>query len=296
MDGDGASVPEGVPHPTLTVESSPGRDQYYWKLTRLIPPGKAEELNRRLAYAMDADKSGWDLTQLLKLPGTPNHKYRETPLVGVSQISGESYDPEELDRILPHVDESKEPNRKERNRSQDRGGTSEGEQPELPVFLDDYGLKVWRGEKIKRNDVGEVDRSASLLLMGRVLYDAGATRRTIVEALRERDESLGWDKYTHRKDSEDQYHRIVDELEQNGRNANRTFASGRKRHTDSFSSTNQGKAFFIGERVKLGEVIREGIEPPEELIERVLLKGKVHQVFAAPGCGKAGWPFGWLLC
>lgn len=75
VDGDGAKVPKDLPQPTLTVESSPGRHQFYWRLTRPIPPEKAEDLNKRLAYAMGADKSGWDLTQLLRPPGTRNHKY-----------------------------------------------------------------------------------------------------------------------------------------------------------------------------------------------------------------------------
>jgi hypothetical protein len=75
VDGDGATVPEGMLQPTLTVESSPGRQQFYWRLTRPIPPTKAEELNRRLAYAMGADKTGWDLTQLLRPPGAKNFKY-----------------------------------------------------------------------------------------------------------------------------------------------------------------------------------------------------------------------------
>jgi hypothetical protein len=76
-DGDGATVPEHIPHPTLTVESSPGRDQFYWRLTHPIEPEKAEELNKRLAYAMGADNTGWDLTQLLRPPGTKNQKYAE---------------------------------------------------------------------------------------------------------------------------------------------------------------------------------------------------------------------------
>lgn len=74
-DGDGAEIPEGMPHPTLTVESSPGRYQYYWRLERRVPPGEAEEMNKRMAYAVGADKGGWDLTQLLRVPGTRNHDY-----------------------------------------------------------------------------------------------------------------------------------------------------------------------------------------------------------------------------
>jgi RepB DNA-primase from phage plasmid len=75
VDGDGALVPPELPQPTAVVLSSPGRHHFYWRLTRPIAAERAEELNRRLAYAMGADKSGWDLTQLLRPPGMPNFKY-----------------------------------------------------------------------------------------------------------------------------------------------------------------------------------------------------------------------------
>jgi hypothetical protein len=52
-------------------------------------------------------------------------------------------------------------------------------------------LEVWRGEKPKAKDTGEIDRSASLMKIGRTIYDAGATRRTVAEALKERDLALG---------------------------------------------------------------------------------------------------------
>lgn len=76
-DGDEAEIPTGVLAPTLTVESSPGRHHFYWRLQHSVDPKKAEELNQRLAYTIGADKSGWDLTQLLRIPGTKNVDYRE---------------------------------------------------------------------------------------------------------------------------------------------------------------------------------------------------------------------------
>jgi hypothetical protein len=72
---------EGLPRPTAILESSPGRLQMWWRLDSEVAPEIGEELNRRLAYAMGADKSGWDLTELLRVPGTRNHKYPERPTV-----------------------------------------------------------------------------------------------------------------------------------------------------------------------------------------------------------------------
>lgn len=72
VDGDGAKAVDGPFEPTAIVESSPGRDHLYCRLTRAVDPILAESLNRRWAATLGADLSGYDLTQLLRPPGTPN--------------------------------------------------------------------------------------------------------------------------------------------------------------------------------------------------------------------------------
>ncbi len=64
--------------PTVVVETSPKRWQGFWKLKDLAHADEVEVINKRIAYAHaaeGADKSGWDLTQLLRIPFTTNHKY-----------------------------------------------------------------------------------------------------------------------------------------------------------------------------------------------------------------------------
>jgi hypothetical protein len=57
--------------PTMAWESSPGRYAGVWHIDRTM----TKELNRRLSYSIGADKGGWDLTQVLRIPGTRNYKY-----------------------------------------------------------------------------------------------------------------------------------------------------------------------------------------------------------------------------
>lgn len=102
VDGDGAKPRPDAPSPTAVVESSPGREQFWWRLARPVAPKAGEALNRRLALAMGGDKSGWDLTQLLRPPGTRNRKYPDAPLVALRELRpGVAHDPDELDRLLP---------------------------------------------------------------------------------------------------------------------------------------------------------------------------------------------------
>jgi len=63
--------------PSFTLESSPGRYQALWCFDSLVDASDAEDLSHRIAYMharQGADRSGWDLTQLLRVPFTFNRK------------------------------------------------------------------------------------------------------------------------------------------------------------------------------------------------------------------------------
>ncbi len=101
-DADGAALPPDAPEPTAIVESSPGRAHLFWRLTRPVSPARAEELNRRLLVAVGADRSGWDLSQLLRPPGTRNRKYENAPAVRLLELDPDAgYHPRELEAALP---------------------------------------------------------------------------------------------------------------------------------------------------------------------------------------------------
>ena len=102
-DADGP-VPADAPEPTAVVESSPGHAHLFWRLRRPLSPTAAEVLNRRLALSLSADPSGWDLSQLLRPPGTRNLKYDAMPTVELVDIDeGAVYHERELDLALPEL-------------------------------------------------------------------------------------------------------------------------------------------------------------------------------------------------
>lgn len=78
-----SDIDNGKPHisPTSLWESSPNRLQGLWFLDERLSVTEGEELNRNLTYYMDADTGGWDVTQVLRVPGTYNHKYTDLPKV-----------------------------------------------------------------------------------------------------------------------------------------------------------------------------------------------------------------------
>lgn len=69
-----------VVQPTVLVSSSPGRWQALWVMYPPVSPADGEDISRRIAYnyaAHGADRSGWDLSQLLRIPYTLNLKYHQ---------------------------------------------------------------------------------------------------------------------------------------------------------------------------------------------------------------------------
>lgn len=95
------------PAPTAVVESSPGRYHAYWRISGdAVPPDVAEDYSRRIAYSIGADKSGWDLTQLLRVPWTSNFKYDPAPAIKLLAILPSAYDADELDGLIPVLDSS----------------------------------------------------------------------------------------------------------------------------------------------------------------------------------------------
>lgn len=69
------------PRPSVAWETSPSRFQGLWLLDQPIAATHAADLSRRIAYAVGADRGGWDVTQVLRVPGTVNHKYPGRPRV-----------------------------------------------------------------------------------------------------------------------------------------------------------------------------------------------------------------------
>lgn len=98
--------PRDIPRdlkPTAAWESSPGRFQAIWSLDTDLRPKAQQELNKMLTYAIGADKGGWDLTQVLRTPGTLNHKYEAQPRVQLLWLNGHRLNPATVIDDLPAI-------------------------------------------------------------------------------------------------------------------------------------------------------------------------------------------------
>lgn len=78
-----------------------------------------------------------------------------------------------------------------------------------PVRLRQRGMQRWTGELVEIRN-GKMDRSESLYFLGLDLAEANASESTIIAALAERDEALGWRKFTGRSDADRRYGEIAE--------------------------------------------------------------------------------------
>ena len=162
--------------PTLAIESSPGRYQALWKLSRELKPKVVERLNRALTYALGADKGGWDLTQVLRLPGTRNFKpeyikrWGEAPRVRIMHYSPELiYDPDHVWKSLrKHVPK------------EELAGVVKAQLPRKPIPRAAKQL-LFAGE----DEVVEGERHAQLWRLNSLLAEAGLTPEEIFDLVKD---------------------------------------------------------------------------------------------------------------
>ena len=87
-DGDEPVIFE--PTPSVVVETSPNHYHAYWAFSEPATASQVELTNQALYLNHGADNSGWDCTQLLRLPGTLSKK-RGVPVEIVARNENVEY-------------------------------------------------------------------------------------------------------------------------------------------------------------------------------------------------------------
>ncbi len=180
--------------PTIAWETSPGRFQGVWLLSQFADGAtEAGGLNHRLTAYLKADPSGWDTTQLLRVPGRPNFKFNykdddgDSPPGRLLWSNGKVFDVEELDSRLPAVEVY--------------ATGADIEDHEIDA-VDRH--EVWARVRLRvshtvreymsmksRNITDEYDRSEVMWQIERDLADAGCTIAEIVAVIR----PTAWNKH-----------------------------------------------------------------------------------------------------
>lgn len=92
---------KGVIEPNLRIQSSRKNYEHWYWLNDSTDRSYIELTNRRIAYYLGADSSGWDINQVLRIPSTLNHKQNINSYVTmVSDINTNKFDNSKLS-VLP---------------------------------------------------------------------------------------------------------------------------------------------------------------------------------------------------
>lgn len=171
--------------PSIRIQSSvEGHEHCYWKLNSPIyNPDDLETLNRAIAYAKSADSSAWDATQILRPPGTHNHKRNTT--VAVASYDDVSYD-RAIFELLPAaplpVQDNWEPN----------------QLPNVTEVILKYSFPPDAARLFQTPRLEQGTRSSGLMQLAYFCCEMGMTNPEIFAVLLNADDR--WKKFADRKD------------------------------------------------------------------------------------------------
>jgi archaellum biogenesis ATPase FlaH len=248
-DLDEANPSKIDPKPTIAIQSSPGRFVGLW----LIDKPANEEVNRGLTYMVGADRGGWDFTQVLRLPGTRNFKYHDTPRVRVLWDDGPAYRLRDIAAMLP-----------EKEQAQDVG-----ELVASDVFKA-YQKKLppWARRELMRQDKAPAGkRSEMIWKLEHALLDAGCTEDEAFVLIK----SSVWNKFRGRQNEDGQLRRELEKIV-----------------GDRLSARTQGIVVEKEGRVWLAESLADVEEENIDWIWHArLARGEMTIVEGDPGLGKS---------
>lgn len=176
--------------PTIAWESSPGRYAGLWVLDSYM----TEETNRALTMHLKADPGGWDLTQVLRIPGTRNYKYTSAPKGRLLWSDGPTHMLDHLRKKLPRERKPKETN------------------VAIGIYRKyEKNFNGWVRRQLLKGKPQPGKRSEVLWRLVHELTEAGVSRDEAFELLR----VSPWNKFSNRRNGDEQLKRELDKaLEQ----------------------------------------------------------------------------------
>jgi hypothetical protein len=182
-----SDVDDGDPYllrPTVLWESSPTRHHALWFLKERMHADDAAQLNKSVTYHLGADKGGWDLSQVLRIPGTFNHKYESKPEVKLVHWDRNLLSPDIIAKKVKH--------------SIVKFEAPESMNADAAEILKNYRLSA-RVSALLHGEAEVGRRSEVLWYLENKLSEAGMSPEEIICVIKESD----WNKFKGRHDEDD---------------------------------------------------------------------------------------------
>lgn len=193
----------GELRPTVAWESSPGRFQAVWLLSDgRMGASWPGDINHRLTLEVGADPSGWDTTQLLRVPGRKNFKFGYRAEGQVTGVQGElmwDNGPRYSWRDFENLPEVVSAGNLDEARLIDEDIVDQVDRHDIwgKVRLKvSHRVRELMGFRRESQITEDMDRSTILWEIGRDLADAGCNAAQIIAIVR----PTVWNKYSGRGD------------------------------------------------------------------------------------------------
>ena len=204
QDIDECEDPSSIsPKPSYIWESSPNKYQGLWELDRYINEQEYTPLNKALAAHIGCDDC-FDFAHVYRIPGTINHKYKNSPPVGRAKPTKAIYKPRDLRKAVGGITTTP---KKEKASSASPAASEQDMLAERRIYAK-YSIPKKVRDTLALQSLNGVDRSSTIWYVEKSLHELGMTPQEIILLIK----NSVFNKYRGRADEDTRLHKELEKI------------------------------------------------------------------------------------
>lgn len=204
QDIDECEDPSSIsPKPSYIWESSPNKYQGLWELDRYINEQEYTPLNKALAAHIGCDDC-FDFAHVYRIPGTINHKYKNSPPVGRVKPTKALYKPRDIRKAVGDVTTTPQ---KEKAHSASSAASEQDMLAERRIYAK-YSIPKKVRDTLALQSLNGVDRSSTIWYVEKSLHELGMTPQEIILLIK----NSVFNKYRGRADEDARLHKELEKI------------------------------------------------------------------------------------
>lgn len=204
QDIDECEDPSSIsPKPSYIWESSPNKYQGLWELDRYINEQEYTPLNKALAAHIGCDDC-FDFAHVYRIPGTINHKYKNSPPVGQVKPTKTLYKPRDIRKAVGDVTTTLQREKAHRASS----AASEQDMLAERRIYAKYSIPKKVRDTLALQSLNGVDRSSTIWYVEKSLHELGMTPQEIILLIK----NSVFNKYRGRADEDARLHKELEKI------------------------------------------------------------------------------------
>ena len=204
QDIDECEDPSSIsPKPSYIWESSPNKYQGLWELDRYINEQEYTPLNKALAAHIGCDDC-FDFAHVYRIPGTINHKYKNSPPVGRAKPTKAIYKPRDLRKAVGGITTTP---KREKAPSASPAASEQDMLAERRIYAK-YSIPKKVRDTLALQSLNGVDRSSTIWYVEKSLHELGMTPQEIILLIK----NSVFNKYRGRADEDTRLHKELEKI------------------------------------------------------------------------------------